>query len=219
MQVVSKLRSFPDHRPGQGVRYPLYSIILLVLFGFLSGRDSLAGVSRFANKLTKPQLKRLGFRHGRAPCHAAICNAFHGINSDALAQIFGAIILQDKGKEPIHLSIDGKALCGSKKRGEKGVHILHAFANKLGGVVDQVMVSSKTNEAKAMLDLLDKLELDNTIITGDAMFCQKEITNKITRNGGDYMITVKDNQKDLHRKMDAAFESEMINKAEGEKNN
>ena len=178
MQVVSRLRSFPDHRPGHGVRYPLSSIILLVLFGFLSGRDSLAGVYRFGRTLTKPQLKRLGMRRGTSPCHSAITEAFHGINVAALTQIFGSIVLKNKGNKPIHLSIDGKTLCGSKNKGDKGVHILHAFAGELGGVIDQIQVSGKTNEAKAMLDLLDKLEFDNTIITGDAMFCQKDIVKK-----------------------------------------
>ena len=179
MELLSALRTLEDHRGGQGRRYPLASIIMLVLLGFLTGRDSLAGVSRFAMGLKKRELQQLGIYRNRAPCHATICNTFHRVNESALSTLFGTALLKRRnGKEPLHLAVDGKSLCGSKHGDARSVHILHAFAKELGGVVDQVTVSSKTNEAKAMLSLLDRLELDETVITGDAMFCQKEIVKK-----------------------------------------
>ena len=43
------------------------------------------------------------------------------------------------------------------------------------------------------------------IVTGDAIFCQKTITSRIVENGGDYLLPVKDNQKDLREELETAF--------------
>ena len=44
------------------------------------------------------------------------------------------------------------------------------------------------------------------IVTGDAMFCQKSIVAKIVDKGGDYVLPVKDNQKNLRENIQTAFD-------------
>jgi predicted transposase YbfD/YdcC len=217
MQVVSVLSQFPDHRGGQGKKYRLSSILTLVLLGFLSGKDSLAGVARFAKSLTKPQLKRLGIRHGRAPCHATLCIAFHGINVEALEQLFAELMLDGKQVGLKHLAVDGKHCKGSKTPDvPKGAHVLHAFALELHALKGQVEVPTSTNEAKAMLDLIERLEIDDeTLITADAMFCHKDIVEKIRKKKGHYLITVKDNQSALKSRMEKSFKAEDIAPVDG----
>jgi predicted transposase YbfD/YdcC len=58
-------------------------------------------------------------------------------------------------------------------------------------------VDEKTNEHKAALELLKTIVLKNCVITGDAMFCQREICQQIIDSGGDYFVVVKDNQPNL----------------------
>ena len=53
--------------------------------------------------------------------------------------------------------------------------------------------------------LLEKIDLENMIVTGDAMFCQKTITYQIVKKGGDYVLPVKKNQKDLLEEIETAF--------------
>ena len=55
------------------------------------------------------------------------------------------------------------------------------------------------------LKLLEQLDLTGKIVTGDAMFCQKSITAKIVERGGDYILPVKDNQKNLREDIETAF--------------
>ena len=43
------------------------------------------------------------------------------------------------------------------------------------------------------------------IVTGDAMFWQKSIVAKIVEKGGDYVLPVKDNQKNLRENIQTAF--------------
>lgn len=57
------------------------------------------------------------------------------------------------------------------------------------------------------LKLLDTLDLTDKIVTGDAMFCQHHITEKIVEKGGDYLFPVKKNQKTLFENIETAFKS------------
>ncbi len=190
---MEELLMLPEKRGGQGVQYRIGSMVAIALLGFMAGRDSLKGCHRYVEQnLGKWQIKRLGIRSGRVPSYVALCNAFHEIDVEKLSKIFSSIVLQDMDKKKqagkkLHIKIDGKSLTGSKlaaganDEGSRAVHILHAFSRELGGVLGSIQVDSKTNEAKAMLDLLEKLELRDAIISGDAMFCQKEIVKKNKR--------------------------------------
>ena len=55
-----------------------------------------------------------------------------------------------------------------------------------------------------MLDLLDKIDIEGLVLTGDAIFSQKNICNKIVDKGGDFVFTVKENQKHLRHTIQAA---------------
>jgi DDE_Tnp_1-associated/Transposase DDE domain len=189
-KFMEMLLQFPERRAGQGVQYRIGSMIAIVLMGFLAGRDSLKGCHRYAETLGKWQVRRLGIRSGEIPSYVALCNAFHEIDVDKLAEFFGAVVsAESKASKGLHLAIDGKSLNGSKvtkgkdEDGNRAVHILHAFSRELGAIVGQIEVDKKTNEAKAIIDLLENLEIKGNIITGDAMFCQKEIVKKNHRKG------------------------------------
>ena len=61
----------------------------------------------------------------------------------------------------------------------------------------QVATEAKSNERLHILQLLEQIELAGTLITIDAMGCQKEIVKQIVTGGGDCVIAVKDNQPKL----------------------
>src|SRR5271157_3206887 len=67
----------------------------------------------------------------------------------------------------------------------------------------QVCFSGQTvevgsNEITAVPKLLDILSLKGTIVTADALNCQREIARKIVEKGGDYALALKGNQGTLH---------------------
>ena len=71
--------------------------------------------------------------------------------------------------------------------------------------MSQLRVAEKTNEAKAALELLRTLVLKGRVITGDAMFCQREVCQQIVDSGGHYFIVVKENQPTLQETIAAEF--------------
>lgn len=75
-----------------------------------------------------------------------------------------------------------------------------------GGVLSQQAVDPTTNEAKAALELLKTIILKGRLISGDAMFCQRDICQQIVDSGGDYLCVVKDNQPALRAAIEAEFQ-------------
>ena len=71
-----------------------------------------------------------------------------------------------------------------------------ASANRM--VLGQVKVDAKSNEITAIPALLKLLNLDGAIITIDAMGCQKSIAGQIIDGGGEYVLSLKGNQSQLH---------------------
>ena len=90
------------------------------------------------------------------------------------------------------VAIDGKALCGTRETGKKNlVHMVSAWAESNGLVLAQRKVEEKSNEITAIPKLLDALELAGTVVTIDAMGCQKIIAEKNLTHANDCRTEVR----------------------------
>jgi predicted transposase YbfD/YdcC len=99
------------------------------------------------------------------------------------------------------IAIDGKTVRGSfdRSRDQAPLHIVSAWASERGLVLGQRQVDAKSNEITAIPELLDTLDLKRTIVTLDAMGCQRAIVSKILERGADYLVTLKANQGKIFR--------------------
>ena len=105
-------------------------------------------------------------------------------------------------------AIDRKTLRGSRGHEVPGVHLLSAYAVKLGVVVKQVPANAADGgEIQAAPALLEGLVLQGQVVTGDALHAQQELCQKIVDGGGDYLLTVKENQPALHLELVDLFRS------------
>ena len=98
-----------------------------------------------------------------------------------------------------HIAIDGKTLrhSGNGPKGWKPLHLVSAWATQCQLTLGQVAVAEKSNEITAIPRLLELLDVHGALVTIDAMGCQKAIAQQIIDGGGDYVLTVKDNQPHL----------------------
>lgn len=196
----------PDPRGAQGKDYKLSAILNLVITGYLCGRQNLRAVFRFGRGLKRDQRRALGFTRGDMPCHATLTETLRYIDGEALAKVLGVTVTATTGDGTLrHLAIDGKTLRASKDGNGKAVHCLSAFCRELQAVAGQTASRGTGLEIPDALKLLETLELEDTVVTGDAIFCQKEITDKIVNKGGGYLFPVKDNQKTLKEDIETAF--------------
>ena len=101
----------------------------------------------------------------------------------------------------MHVSIDGKAVKSARDKinGGNTPYIVSAFLSDIGISIGQVKVDDKSNEITAIPELIDLLDIEGKIITIDAIGTQENICNLITSKSkkGNYILKVKDNQKDL----------------------
>ena len=95
------------------------------------------------------------------------------------------------------VSFDGKTLRGSARQYASAVHLLAAVDHENGCVLSQMRVPDTTNEHKTAFELLKNLVLKDTVIVGDAAFCQRDLSETIIAEGGDYFFSVKENQPGL----------------------
>jgi predicted transposase YbfD/YdcC len=96
-----------------------------------------------------------------------------------------------------HIAIDGKTLRGSGSSTLAPLHLVSAWATKAKLTLGEVAVEGKSNEIKAIPELLKLLDLKGTLVTIDAIGCQRAIAQQIIDKGGDYLLAVKGNQEHL----------------------
>jgi DDE_Tnp_1-associated/Transposase DDE domain len=198
------LAEIPDRRGRKGRQYPLRSILCLALAAMLAGADDLMAIFRWARRLPPEALRQFGL--AQAPCHATYHYFFKALDVAAAEQVLGVWARGDASLG--HVAIDGKRLRGSARAGhdgQEGVHLVAAFASRLGAVIGQLRVDPGSNEITAALALLQSLPLAGAVVTGDAEFCQRAICQEIHEQGGDYVFTVKANQPRLMADIAVAF--------------
>lgn len=197
-----------DHRRGEGKRYPLAGLLLIAVASFLAGRRTQLGIVRWGRQLSLEALASLGITRGRVPAPSVWCEVFQGLDIASLEAALGGWVIDGRAPghiAPGHIAIDGKRLRGSATAQAPGVHLLAAFSEAMDGVVGQLRVEPGSNEITAALALLKTLPLAGSVVTGDAIFTQKEICRVIVDGGGSYVFTVKDNQPALRADIALAF--------------
>ena len=195
------LGTIADRRGRRGRQYPLQALLAIAIAAVLAGANDLKAIFRWGRRL-KPEALAL-FDLEKAPCHSQWFYFFRSLDANALAGTLGALALG--GAEPGHLAIDGKTLKGSRRRDTKALHVVSAFSTRVSAVVGDVVLEPDQNEITAALALLKHLPLKGAIITGDAVFCQREICRTITDGGGGYAFVVKDNQPELKAAIAESF--------------
>lgn len=117
----------------------------------------------------------------------------------------GAVFKLTKGQV---IAVDGKEMQGSKSKtvGRRAIDMVSAWATTNRLVLGQRKVDEKSNEITAIPELLKLLDLAGCLVTIDAIGCQTEIAEQIVEQGGDYLLTVKENQGHLYQDIEFLFE-------------
>jgi predicted transposase YbfD/YdcC len=107
------------------------------------------------------------------------------------------------------ISFDGKTLRHSfdSATGLSAVHILNAWSSANDFCLGQMKVDGKSNEITAMPKLLKLLDITGSVVTADALNCQKDIAEIIVDQRGDYVLALKGNHENLYEDVKLYFES------------
>jgi len=228
--LLELLAQVPDGRPGQGRDHPVAVVLALAAAAVVAGMRSFTAIAGWAADVPAGMLAELYERGGAArapagpPSKTTIWRVVTGADAPAADAVAGAWLMaraacgDDGGlsmppaagsdlagrQEPlVQVRVDGKTVRGAKGTDGSQVHLLAALAGEEGVVAAQTEVGTKTNEIPMIIPLLDGLDLAGTVITADALHCQRATADYLHRRGADFVLPVKDNQPGLFDALDA----------------
>lgn len=196
----------PDPRERSGQRHPLQALLTLTSVAILSGCRSLYAIAQFGRDRGSEFARELGFTRDQTPCCATLHYLFMALDRNAFESAIRRWLSEQQEHGWTAVSIDGKTLRGTQGHEIAGVHLLAAYAHGVKLVLDQIPVGAHTNEHKAALELLNLIPIKGKVVLGDAMFCQRDLSRKISRKGGDWIWPVKANQPELRAALELAFQ-------------
>jgi predicted transposase YbfD/YdcC len=197
----------PDPRINRRKRHLLTDSIVIALCAVLCGANNFPQIEAFGKRRRDWLGTFLALANG-IPSHDTVERVFQRLCPDAFQRCFLAWLRQlhtQVGGE--HFAIDGKTLrrSGSPANGLGPLHLVSVWATQANLLLGQVAVDEKSNEITAIPKLLELLDLHGALVTIDAMGCQKKIAGQITEAGGDYVLTVKENQGHLYEDILGCF--------------
>jgi predicted transposase YbfD/YdcC len=184
-----------DPRSTRNQKYKFTTLIGTSLLAMLSGIESFSGMQDFVDSHLDEISKYFDLSNG-IPSHDTYQRFWDGIIPDEFLNSFHLFTETLSKMTSDIVNIDGKTIRNSGK--VNPLHIVSAWCRANQLVLAQEKVSDKSNEITAIPKLLELLDLENKIITIDAVGAQRKICQKIIDLGGDYVICLKANQKNLH---------------------
>ncbi len=218
VKLVNEIENIPDPRRQNGnLRHPFVSLIVSAILAVLAGCDSWEDISRYVTFNFEWFKDIIPFPNG-APSPDTYSRIFSLINADAFEKVFISWVnsMKDQiNKEEYkieHIALDGKTIrrSHSLNKGLKPLHVVSAYSTSTGLVLAQRTVDEKSNEITAIPEVLDLIDLENTVTTIDAIGCQKKIADKIIQKGGDYLLAVKGNQDFTYNLIQEYFDVKQI---------
>lgn len=212
---VAEIRSLMDHllaevpefRRAQALAYPVAGLVALVVMAMATGvRKGPDDLALYADTLSQDQLRALRFRRqpGTSVVRCPKKTVFHTLLTSLKPERLERALLlwQDQLLGPAQddvVLVDGKKLRGG------GVEMVNATTGT-GRFLGATLTPDKTNEIPAARVVLQKLDLANKTVVADALHTNHQTAHQILyEQGGDYLLTVKGNQPDLQKTLNALF--------------
>ena len=210
--LLEYFKEIEDPRIERHKLYELEEILLLTTLATICGAEGFSEIEEFGKSKIDFLQKFLPFLNG-IPSHDTIGRVLSLIDINKFEKFFVDWIKSLSKQIQEVISIDGKSLRRACNRGDeknkKMIQMVSAWGSESDMVLGSVKVNDKSNEIKAIPKLLELLDINNCIITIDAIGTQKEVVKDVINKGADYILPVKDNQKSLHEDVKLFLDEEL----------
>jgi len=201
--IFELLKELKDHRRGQGQRHSLQIVLTIIIMAIMSGAKSERAVTRFAKNNKNKLIELLRIKREEVPSRSVISGMIQNIDFKQLENLFYKWSIQfisiEKGE---WISLDGKAIKGTvvnaNDKMQDFVSLVTVFVSKKKQILSVGKINiKKENELPTVRQLIEMLDLQNVTFTLDALHCQAKTVKTIIDTQNDYIIGVKENQKNL----------------------
>lgn len=206
-KLLSIFSEIKNNRRDISKLHNLNNILVMAIIAVICGADTWNNIEEYCCAKEEWLSRFLDLEHG-IPSHDTFNRVISAIDSEHFEKCFiqwvGELIKVTDVQEIVN--IDGKTIRGAKEYGNKSpIHMVSAWVHMNNLVLGQVKVDEKSNEITAIPTLLEVLSLQGSIVTIDAMGCQKSIAEQIIESGADYVLAVKNNQEQLYENIEDEF--------------
>jgi predicted transposase YbfD/YdcC len=218
-ELRKRLAVIPDLRQQAKTEHNLAEVLIISLLAILCSVNNIKAIHYFAVANNTWLKEFLALKSG-IPSYDTIRRILMLTDAAVLESILFELIRKaveigrtdNDAKKGIH--IDGKALRGSASpsKGKRAIIMVSAWASTYGACLGHVAVDKKSNEITAIPELLNLLNIENCVITMDAMGCQKKVAANIIDKSADYVLSLKGNHGQIHEEVETFFESEIEDK-------
>lgn len=208
-ELYAALEQVNDRRQEKGKRYTIGILLIVVILAKLCGEDTPYGIAEWARMRARELQQLFGYHRLVLPSNKTLQRLTDtSLADEDLQAIIRRYLHQSYGgQQSVLVTLDGKTLRGTIPKGKtRGVHLLAAYLPEESIVLLQIEVGQKDNEIVAAPKLLRHLDLKGRVVSGDAMFTQREISVTVLAQGADYMWFVKENQSRLHEDVQRFFQ-------------
>jgi len=206
MNLIEHLEIVPDPRKDINKKHDLIDVVFLTLTAILSGASGWKSIQEFGELQLDWLRQHRAFENG-IPRRHCIANIIKSLDSELLiTALIGWINEQREVTGKTILALDGKTMRGAwSKDVQKALHVVSAFDVTNGIALYQKSTDRKGKEAEVARQIIDTLALKDTVVTLDALHCQKATIDKIIAGKGDFIIQLKANRKELNDHVIAEF--------------
>jgi predicted transposase YbfD/YdcC len=198
--IYDYLSGIEDYRIEKKCLHKLSDILFIGLATYLSNGEDYEDMVLFSHTHESFLREYIELSNG-IPSHDTFNRVFSMLNPDILRQC-----LNDYGKDIVGLlaekqiCLDGKKLRGVSptSRGNQGLYIVNAWVAENRLCIGQKKVEDKSNEITAIPSLLDEIDIEDAVVSIDAIGCQRSIAQQITAKKGHYLLSLKENQGSLY---------------------
>lgn len=181
--LVEYLAQVPDFRRREGRRYPLPTLLVMIIMAILSGQYGYREIARFLKANRDELVAHLGLKRKRMPSHVTIRTVLMKLDFEALNKAFehwAQTHLQVASGDWI--SVDAKAIGSTVTDYDNAyqdfVSLVSAFAQEQGTVLAMARYHNKdTSEVPLTRTLItamvEALDLEGVVFTLDALHCKK----------------------------------------------
>jgi predicted transposase YbfD/YdcC len=198
-QFASCWEGLDDPRCGNAALHDFHELWMIALCCVLCGGQGAVDMALFAEAKETFLRSFLTLANG-LPSHDTFSRLFRNLDPDPFHGSFQRFMAQFSEQLQGVVAIDGKVLRRSFDRasGKSALHMVSAWGSEQRLVLAQIATDAKSNEITAVPKLLRMLALKGTIVTADALNCQRTIAQQVVDQAGDYVLALKGNQGTLH---------------------
>jgi predicted transposase YbfD/YdcC len=188
-------------------RHDLFEIMTIALCKVLSGGQTAVNMAIFAEAKQQFLSKFLRLTNG-VPSHDTFSRVFRRLDPNQFRSCFQKFMARFGEACTGVIAIDGKTIRRAIGPGcaRSTLHMVSAWSCDKRQVLARIATKTKRGENAAVLKLLGFLRLKGSIVTTDALNCQRDIARQIVEKEGHYALALKANYRALYADVSRLFE-------------